>query len=268
MTVTEQKFGLSHRKGNVSQKFPQEQTEEDKAMLNSKLQLTKKERLGLEMLMLSPIPIVLAILYTTHDYLVTLIVFHVALIVGPLIFLKKKNIHINWKNLLKQDLSKNSRKMNNDVFLVAAPTVLLTIAYVLFRTAFPDYDYGRLRFPSIHDRTVAILLAIEFIIINPIVEELFWRFFCDLLIGQGKTFAQKADVCFHFGLYHWFVIFFITQDPILAAAGMLAIMNLGYILTIVKQRSGLITAMIIHVGIDLAAGIVAVDMQSKYLPFY
>jgi membrane protease YdiL (CAAX protease family) len=268
MTVTAQNVGLSHRKGKFAQRFPQDQTQEDKAMLNSKLQLTRRERIVLEMLMLSPIPIVLAILYTTHNYLLTLIAFHVVLCIGPVIFLRKKNIHINWKNLLKQDLSKNSRKLNNDAALIAVPTIMLTFAYVMFRTVFPDYEYGRLRFPSINERTVGILLAIEFIIINPIVEEFFWRFFCDLMIGQGKTLAQKADVCFHFGFYHWFVIFFITQDPILATVGMVTIMNLGYILTIVKQRYGLITAMIIHVGVDLAAGIVAVDMQSKYLPFY
>lgn len=122
--------------------------------------------------------------------------------------------------------------------------------------------------PSKDDRVEAVLLIIEFILLNPIVEELFWRFFADLFTGRGKTLANKLDACLHFGLYHWFVAYFLSQDLLLATGGFIGVSVLGYILSQVKERYGIITAMILHVGVDLAAGIVIVDMQTNLLPFY
>jgi len=270
MTGAEQKTGLRNRFRNVVSIFTENYIEEDKAMLKykSKLQLTKKERLALELIMFSPIFIVFAMLYTFHSYLGTLIAFHVALTVLPILFLKYKNVNINWVAMFKQDLIKYTRNLNNDLILAAAPSVLFSGFYVLYRNLFPDYDYSALRMPSVNDHFIAICLAIEFIIVNPIVEEVFWRVFCDAFCGQGRTIAQKVDVSLHFGLYHFFVAYFISQDFALSAAGCFAVCALGYVLTIVKQRYGLITAMIVHIGVDLAAGIAIVDMQARFIPFY
>jgi len=270
MTGAEQQTGLRNRLRNVVSMLTESPIEEDKAMIKYKanLQLTKKERGVLELLMFSPIPIVFAVLYTTHSFLWTLIAFHVALTVGPIMFLRHKKIQIDWMAMLKQDLTKYVRNFNNDLILAAIPSLFFTGAYVLFRNVLPNYDYSALRLPSVNDQFIAILLAIEFIIINPVIEELFWRVFCDLFTGQGKTVSQKVDVAIHFGLYHFFVAFFITQDFFLSAGGSLAIATLGYILTIAKQRYGLVTGMIIHIGVDLAVGIVALDMQARFIPFY
>jgi len=270
MTGAEHQTGLRNRFRNVVSMFTENYTADDKAMLKqkAKLQLTKKERLALEFIMFSPVFIVFAVLYTFHSYLGTLISFHVALTVFPILFLKYKKVNIDWIALLKQDLAKHARNLNNDLFLAAAPSVVFTGAYVLYRNLFPDYDYSVLRMPSVNDQFVAILLAIEFIIVNPFVEELFWRVFCDAFCGQGRTIAQKVDVSLHFGFYHFFVAYFITQDLALSAVGCLAICTLGYILTVVKQRYGLITVMIMHIGVDLAAGIAILDMQARFIPFY
>jgi len=270
MTGTESNAVLRAKEVKPLNQFTKQVAEdkEDKSMLNSKLQLTKRERVLLELIMLSPIFIVFTVLYTTHNFILTLFLFHVALTVFPLMFLKKKNIHINWKSLLKADLAKNTRNLKNDVKLMAAPAIALTVVYIAYRNVFPEYSTERFRLPSINDHFTALLLIIEFIIINPIVEELFWRFFADLFTGRGKTFAHKLDACFHFGFYHWFVAFFLCQDPLLSTGGFIGVFSLGFILSYVKEKYGLITAMIIHVGVDLAAGIVIVDMQSKFLPFY
>jgi len=270
MTGTQPNAVLRAKEGKPLLQNPKQVADdkEDKAMLNSKLQLTKRERVLLELIMLSPIIIVFTVLHTTHNFILTLFLFHVALTVFPLMFLKKKNIHINWKSLLLQDLAKNTRNLKNDVKLIAIPAILLTSVYVAYRTVFPDYPYHRLRLPSINDQFTAILLIIEFILINPIVEELFWRFFADLFTGRGKTFIHKLDACFHFGFYHWFVAYFLCQDLVLSTGGFIGVFTLGFVLSYVKEKYGLITAMILHVGVDLAAGIVIVDMQSKFIPFY
>jgi len=270
MTVSEQQTGLRNRFRNVVSMFTETYVEEDKAMLKykNKLQLTKKERVALELIMFSPIFIVFASLFTFHSYLGTLMAFHVALTVLPILFLKHKNVKIDWVAMIKQDLAKHTRNLNNDLILAAAPSVFFTGLYVLFRNMLPGYDYSALRMPSVNDTFIAVCLAIEFIIVNPIVEELFWRVFCDAFTGQGRTIAQKLDVSLHFGAYHFFVAFFITQDLLLSLVGCFAICTLGYILTIAKQRYGIITGTIIHIGVDLAAAIAMVDMQARFIPFY
>ena len=237
-------------------------------MLKGKLHLTLRERLTLELMMLTPIAVVFAVLRTTHSFILTLFGFHVFLVAYPIIFMKKKNVHIDWISLFKQDLQKYARKFKHDINLVAVPTILIVACYVIFRRIFPNYAYESIRIPLVSDSLIAALLVVEFIIINPIVEEVFWRFFCDMFIGRGQTVLQKLDVAFHFALYHWFVVHYIFQDPFLATAGFFGLLNLGFILSIVKQKFGLITAMIIHVGVDLAVGIVILDLQTNLLPLY
>jgi len=271
MTVSEQQTGLRSRIRNVVNMFVEDYVEENKTMLKEKAKysLTLKERLVLEFLMFSPVFIVFAVLYTTHSFLSTLVAFHIALTVGPILFLRYKKIHIDWVAMLKQDLIKHARNLNNDLMMAAAPSAFFVVVYVIFRNKFPDYDYSALKLPSVNDQVIAILLAIEFIIVNPFVEELFCRVFCDKFTGNGRTIANKLDVSIHFGIYHFFVCYFLSgQDIILSLAGMGAIMTLGYILTVVKQRYGLITAMVIHIGVDLAAGIAVLDLQTNFIPFY
>jgi len=270
MTGAVQQTGLTHRLRNVVSMLTQTNAEEDKAMLKykGKLQLTKKERTVLELMMFSPILVVFAVLHTTHSYLSTLVGFHIALTVGPILFLRYKKININWIDLIKQDLAKHTRNLNTDAMLAAAPLTLIGGLYTFFRIMFPDYDYTTLRMPSVNDQLIAILLTIEFVIINPIVEELFWRVFCDLFTGQGKTFAQVMDVSLHFGCYHWFVAYFITQDPYLSTVGFLAVSGLGVFLAYIKKNYGVLTATIIHVGVDIAAVLAMLDLQARFIPFY
>jgi len=194
--------------------------------------------------------------------------FHLALTVLPLLFLKKKNVHIDWKSLLKRDLEKNNRNLHNDLKLVAIPVFLIMATYIGYRFIFPDYSLEGFRLPNLTHAPTLALLFIEFVFINPIVEELFWRFFCDLFMGKGRTWYNKLDITFHFALYHWFVAFFITQDPFLSTGGFLGVLTLGYILNFFKEKRGLITAMIVHLGVDLAGGFAIWDMQSKFLNIF
>jgi len=268
MTTKDQKALYRAKEGRQVAKQIAKVDENEDTLYKGKLNLTLKERAVLEVMMLTPIAVVLAVLYTTHSFVLTLLGFHIALVAYPIIFAKRKNVNIDWVGLLKQDLQKYARKLKQDMNLIAVPTGMIVGCYVGFRIFFPDYAYHALRMPSINDTITAIILVIEFIFINPVVEEVFWRFFCDLFLGQGKTVLQKVDVAFHFALYHWFVVYYMCSDIYLTTVGACSLFVLGYILTVIKQKHGLVTAMIIHVGVDLAAGIVVWDLQSRILPFY
>jgi len=241
---------------------------EDKPFFTGKLSLTTKERLWLELIMASPIFITLGILYTTHSFLGTLVAFHVTLIYGLLKFLKAKNVQVNWKTLLKRDLQRHPRNLNTDIKIAFAPVIALLTIYVWYRRTFPDFNYKDFRIPLLDSPVICLLMAIEFIFVNPVVEEVFWRVFCDLFAGQGKTLMNKLDVAFHFGLYHWFVGYFLCQDLLLSTASFFGVVALGYILNLVKERAGLITAIVVHIGVDLAAVITIWDLQSHVIPLY
>jgi len=158
--------------------------------------------------------------------------------------------------------------LNNDLNFAAIPVVAIMAFYIAYKKIFPDYDLEKFRLPAFHDLVTVIALVVMFVFINPIVEELYWRFFCELFRGQSKTWKNKLDVNVHFAMYHWVVIFYITEDLILSTLGFCAILFLGYVLAIVKERKGLITAMVIHLAVDLAGGIALWDIRSKFLPLY
>jgi len=267
MTNKGQQTIFHTKEGKQAAKQHAKVEDNEDTLYKGKLNLTFKERIVLEGMMLTPVAVVFLVLYTTHSFVLTLLGFHIALVAYPIIFAKKKGMNIDWIGILKQDLQKYARKLNQDINYVAIPTAMITASYVGFRIAFPDYAYHQLRVPSIHDTLTAIIL-IEFIFINPVVEEVFWRFFCDLFTGRGKSIFHKIDVAFHFALYHWFVVYYMSSDFYVCTAGAIALFGLGYTLTLVKQKYGIVTAMIIHVGVDLAAGIAVYDVQSRFLPFY
>jgi len=268
MTTKDQKALIRAKEGRQVTKQLAKVDESEDTLFQGKLDLTIKERAILELMMLTPIAVVLAVLYTTHSFVLTLLGFHVALIAYPIIFSRRKNVNIDWIGLLKQDLQKYVRKLQQDMNLLAVPCAMIVGCYLSFRIVFPDYAYHTLRMPSIHETVTAVILFVEFVFINPVVEEIFWRFFCDLFLGRGKTILNKMDVAFHFALYHWFVVYYMTSDIYLTTVGAGALFVVGYGLTLIKQKYGLITAMIVHVGVDLAAGVVVWDMQARILPFY
>jgi len=230
--------------------------------------LTTKERLVLECIMIAPAIVVLLVLYTTSNFLLTLATFHVILIGMPLMFLKKRNLKSEWKWLLFDEISKKGGKIKHSLKIVALPVTLCMTCYVGFRKIHQEFNVENLRTPSMDYSFTSILLGFEFVILNPIIEEVFWRVFCDSFIGQGRTFLQKLDLAFHYAIFHWFVIYFICQDVLLSCLGFLAIWFLGYILALTKQKAGLITAMLIHLGVDLSAGLAVWDMKSRFLPLY
>jgi hypothetical protein len=231
-------------------------------------QVTFKERLVLELIMLAPALVVLLVLFTTSNFLLTLIIFHVVLISLPLMFLKKRDLRAEWKWLLFQEILRKGGRMKHSLKLIALPVVLCMTCYMGFRRFHHTFEVESLRIPSLTESITTILLGLEFVILNPIIEEIFWRVFCDSFIGQGRTFLQKLDLSFHYAIFHWFVIYFICQDVLLSFIGFFFIWFLGYTLVITKQKAGLITAMLIHLGVDLSAGLAIWDMKSKFLSSY
>lgn len=216
-----------------------------------------------EIMMISPVPIALGILYTTHEFLITLAVFHVALVGFPILFLMKKGLLIQFLNLVHQEKFKSQYKR---IFMIALvlPCVLLMLSYVVLKKfAFHDV-IKQMRLPNLNNSFESALLFIDFVIINPFVEELFWRIFCHMFVSED-TECGKFQIAFHFAFYHWFVIFFIFQNVGIACLGFMGLTVIGFILTHMKINFGILFTIFFHVGMDLAVALVLIDAYCDIL---
>jgi len=112
-----------------------------------------------------------------------------------------------------------------------------------------------------------IILLIDFVILNPIIEEFFWRKFCHKFISD-KTIKGILNVALHYGFYHWFVVYFITQSFVIGAVAFVVVSFLGVILTYVNKRFGIFCSILLHMAVDLMAGLALWDLHSNFIKLF
>jgi len=230
---------------------------------NTHVQLTKTEKILFELIQLSPVFVVLSLLFTTSDFLLTLVVFHVLLIYLPLLFLKKKKMEHALLPKINEHKKLDAAKKYGFFFFIV-PLVGIVFTHLIFKTLFLKDFIADMKLPSFSSPLYTILLFIDFVIVNPVVEELFWRIFCHLFVEES-TWRGKLNIAFHFAIYHWFVVYYISQSALIATLIAGSVLLLGSLLTELKKRYGIFAAIIMHVGVDLAAGIALWDMHSNFL---
>jgi hypothetical protein len=227
--------------------------------------LSTYEKLGFEFIQISPIIVVLGILHTTHNFLLTLMVFHALLIYLPIKFLKHKKVKFNVS--LREEISKLKKFKNLLIWFLIVPSAGILISYLVIKKVYLQHNPITMNVPTLEGPLYSILLGIDFIIINPILEELFWRVFCYMFVDESKVRGQ-INVSIHFALYHFFVVYFICQSTLLSAAVAFNIFGLGMVLTYVNKKYGLVSATVFHLGVDLVAAICLIDMGYNFLHIY
>jgi len=150
------------------------------------------------------------------------------------------------------------------LFFLLIPIMGIIASYLLSKTFFLNNFISGMRLPNFSDSLYVLLLCIDFVLINPVVEELFWRIFCNLMI-EDSTLKGKHICAFHFALYHWFVVYYISQSTLIASILAISIFILGHIFTEIKKRYGILACIIVHIGVDLSAGIALWDMYADFL---
>lgn len=116
---------------------------------------------------------------------------------------------------------------------------------------------------GIHDPPLPYLFfAVYFTLVNPLLEEVFWRTFLHRELGGERAWA-KALLAHNYALYHcfvtsslmphWFSIF--CAYPFLVGFG-LALDRIAR-----DERFGVVTAIGVHAGMDLAAAFWIMDLR-------
>jgi len=236
---------------------------EKKKTIHKPGELSFKEWILFELIQLSPVFVVFSLLYTTHDFLLTLVTFHLLLIYLPMLFLKKKKLETAFQTMMKEHKKISEVKKYGLLFLII-PAIGIISTYLIVKCFFLKNLIPNMRLPSFEDPVYVLLLCIDFILVNPVVEELFWRIFCHLFVSDS-SWKGKLTIALHFALYHWFVIFFITNNALISTVVAFSIILLGHLLTEIKQRYGILAAIVMHVGVDLSAAIVLWDMHANFL---
>jgi len=133
----------------------------------------------------------------------------------------------------------------------------------------------QLNIPVRYNLLYLLIVAFNFSILNPIIEEYFWRLFMvkafiilhnkldkdGQISRRSKLLIRLVINCFYTG-YHFFVIEYIFGWK-LASLGVLAIFSVGLALDFVKNNCGFLTAVIMHMGVDFAVVIVFTDLLTK-----
>jgi uncharacterized membrane protein YwzB len=191
--------------------------------------------------------------------LITLILFHGVLIFGVLKYTKRTSINFT------DGIMKNLKTQRMLGFLLAT-VILVTVVsmYALLPMLFPGIiERVHLPFKSYSVWYFAIL-AIEFALINPILEEWYWHVFLYKTISHmfhgKKRLAIKLEA--FFASYHFFTILYIFDLPTaLFGFVMIFIAGMGFLL--IRHFCGFLVAAMAHYGADIAVVICFLDILAK-----
>lgn len=229
---------------------------------------TLRDRVVLQGMMLTPVLIVFGVLYSSHSLSLTLAANHVTMLLYSLASERRNNFLEGWQQVLKRSRVHPMALLKRSELVVMSPCMVILACYITFRLLFEDFSYANLRLPHITSIHAGVIFAIQLAVINPIAEEIFWRGFCELNASKDGSKGHELYVAFHYSLYHWFIFYYVCQNALLSTAAFIGIWGLGHVFTLIKKRFRLITAILVHAGVDIAAGLALWDLQSQIFPFY
>jgi membrane protease YdiL (CAAX protease family) len=214
------------------------------------------QSLFLELIQLSPILVVFTVLWPTNDALLTLFVFHALSMIG-LPWLYSKVYDVDIRTPLIPAMGNMGKQILIGTFFGTLSAVVVPMIFDFYLDTFGFIKVTTAKIPLQYNWIYLLTFFFQFTIINPIVEEVFWRYFIGNLVG--KTQYNKMILSAHFGLYHFFVVDYVMRDAMLSLVCAVVITGLGRILHEIRDRFGLVAAILAHLGGD--AGICACVYQ-------
>lgn len=181
--------------------------------------------------------------------------------------MKKHGIHSNWKAYLSTEKKRFSAIKKYSPLFFIIPAVGISCLYLFLKAFILPHVSLDLRLPDFNNKFQVIVLIIDFVILNPIIEEFFWRKFCHKFISD-KHWKGILNVALHYGFYHFFVINFITSSILLGIVAFCSITVLGVIFTFINKHFGIWCAVIAHMAVDLFAGLVLWDLHSNFIKLF
>lgn len=198
------------------------------------------------------------LLRKTNDAFFTLSIFEILLLLFPYIFCqfiqkqKKREFFLN-------DLDNRAKQISIGVIALFVVLVAMLIAYAGV-LEFKSSWVSQLNLPMRFELVYLLSLGVLFGIINPVVEEVYWRVF--LVKIYPDDLKHRLLINTFYASYHFFVVEYIFGWR-LGIMGACAVFCLGLILDTLRRKIGVITAILLHMGVDFAVVMVFADIIFK-----
>jgi len=151
--------------------------------------------------------------------------------------------------------------------LIAIVVIAVTyLAYSLAPLAFPGI-VERASVPFMHHPTWYLaILAVEFSVVNPIVEQWYWNTFLAGNIGDVHQNKKRHFIILElfFAAYHFFNLLYVFDSQI-ACVGTVIVFVGGVNLLLIRRFIGFKAAVLAHFGADFAIVLCCLDMITRKL---
>jgi len=171
-----------------------------------------EEVILLQLIQMSPIVIIVSILWQTGNGILGFSCFQlISMVMLPYLYCQAYGIKMNIKDKFTRGPMSMKVQIPAGIFLFFGAFFVVAGAYYVCVYLFGTDHIMTMRIPLQLDLYHQCQFFFVFCGINPILEELFWRCFAGELLGNGEK--SKWVVCANFGFYHFFVLYYIFQDP-------------------------------------------------------
>lgn len=217
----------------------------------------------LEIISLSPILIMIICLGILNKPILTMIFFQmITLTFLPCYFIDIILPGIENYNYLETKfetfIPKIFKRLRGQLFKSFALTLLIFIIvacfYVIMFRLRPDLFLSikiPLELSVLNYISVSLLLGVT----NPWLEEWFWRIFLPRF--YPNTEFWRLFTTFHYAIYHFFVIYFLTNNWILSILGFGGIFVMGRFFLYLRMKSGFLVSGVTHMASDICVVVIA-----------
>jgi hypothetical protein len=201
-------------------------------------------------------------LWVIGEPLIVLFLFHVMLVFGPMRYNKKRQINYAEGQL------KNIKRQRLLGFLISALFLCIVLAAYSMIPVISPGALNDLKLPFKTDNVLyLIILAFEFAVLNPWIEEWYWNVFLCKTIGEvynkKKRYYFKLQV--FFAAYHFFIVLHIFNLYVALVAWVFMIFA-GVTLQLIRMKFGYLVSSLAHFGADFGIVICFIDMMVRKLP--
>ena len=185
------------------------------------------------------------LLQKTNDAFFTLTIFEICLLIFPYLFCQLLQ-HQKKREFFLNELENRPKQISVGMITLFGIMIAMLIAYAGV-LEFKSSWISQLNLPMKFELFYLLALGVLFGIINPVVEEIYWRIFLAKTYPDDKKHRLLINT--FYASYHFFVVGYIFGWK-LGILGACAVFVLGLILDMLRRKVGLIAAILLHMGVD------------------
>lgn len=219
--------------------------------------LSIRQKVYLHLSLASPSIVALVTMFTMHSWLNTLAIYlAVSTLILPFIYIRFLSKERETKAYLINEFRQRGKQVDVGLKCLLGAFVIVFLMYFFiyeFRHAFLE----KLQLPIRYNYPYLIGIGLLMAIAVPIAEEWFWRTFAIKSFPESDT--NKKLIAGYYAFYHW-VMFMFMMDWKAATLLVGTFYSMAVTMDYVRNKYGLITAWLLHIGINTSLTLVFLDV--------